>query len=275
MGPLLDDMPDAVDADGSLASPQRRRHRAAACRSLDEWAAERDRALARAARPTAVAATALTDEGSPDPGQRASTPGCRSGPRPRPAAVAQGPLRHRRRAAPCTACCRPIDLATGAGLDAAVAAQCEAEAIPDRAERRVDAGSAHALDSPSVREAAAPPALARGLRVHAGRRPAARGLRRPALPHARRAGRRRLQDRRHQRPGRARPPRRGLPPAGRQLRADVGAATGEPVGRVTFLFLTPTVRSSGTSPISTRRSIAYGISTSRRENLVGESDLAG
>jgi ATP-dependent helicase/nuclease subunit A len=49
-----------------------------------------------------------------------------------------------------------IDLATGAGLQPAVAAQCEAEAVPDRADdvtRLVRA----ALDSPSVRAAAAAP----------------------------------------------------------------------------------------------------------------------
>ncbi len=49
-----------------------------------------------------------------------------------------------------------IDLATGAGLDEAVAAQCEAEAVPGRADdvRRLVLA---ALDSPSVREAAASP----------------------------------------------------------------------------------------------------------------------
>ena len=89
-----------------------------------------------------------------------------------------------------------IDLATGDGLDAAVAAQCEAEAIPDRADEVARAGRATRSASPSVREAAAQPALARGLRLHARRRPPARGLRRPALPRRRRPGRRRLQDRR-------------------------------------------------------------------------------
>ena len=46
-----------------------------------------------------------------------------------------------------------VDLATGAGLDAAVAAQCEAEAVPDRADD-VRALVRHALGSPSVVEAA-------------------------------------------------------------------------------------------------------------------------
>jgi ATP-dependent helicase/nuclease subunit A len=49
-----------------------------------------------------------------------------------------------------------IDLATGAGLDAAVAAQCEAEAIPDRA-ADVDRLVSIALSSPTVLEAAGSP----------------------------------------------------------------------------------------------------------------------
>jgi len=49
-----------------------------------------------------------------------------------------------------------IDLATGTGLDEAVSAQCEAEAVPNRADdvRRL---ALSALDSPSVREAASCP----------------------------------------------------------------------------------------------------------------------
>ena len=52
-----------------------------------------------------------------------------------------------------------IDLATGDGLDAAVAAQCEAEAIPDRADQ-VRGLVADALRSPSVVAAAGSAALA-------------------------------------------------------------------------------------------------------------------
>src|SRR6202021_210726 len=49
-----------------------------------------------------------------------------------------------------------IDLADGSGLDAAVSAQCEAEAIPDRGDdvRRL---VLYALASPSVREASLRP----------------------------------------------------------------------------------------------------------------------
>ena len=49
-----------------------------------------------------------------------------------------------------------IDLASGAGLDEALVAQCEAEAVPDRA-RDVRMLVLQALESPSVVEAAASP----------------------------------------------------------------------------------------------------------------------
>lgn len=49
-----------------------------------------------------------------------------------------------------------VDLATGDGLDAAVAAQCQAEAIPDRADT-VAALARAALASPTVAEAATRP----------------------------------------------------------------------------------------------------------------------
>ena len=86
-----------------------------------------------------------------------------------------------------------IDLATGAGLDDAVAAQCQAEAVPDRADdvRAPGRGRARLGGGAGRRR---PPALARGVRLHADRRPAAGGLRRPALPGRRRPGRRRPQD---------------------------------------------------------------------------------
>ena len=110
-----------------------------------------------------------------------------------------------------------IDLATGAGLDDAVAAQCQAEAVPDRADDvRGLVEDALALAGGAGRRR--PPALARGVRLHADRRPAARGLRRPALPGRRRPGRRRPQDVRQRRPRRARPPGGGLPAAGCRLR---------------------------------------------------------
>ena len=110
-----------------------------------------------------------------------------------------------------------IDLATGDGLDDAVAAQCQAEAVPDRADdvrRLVQDALGVAVGAGRGRRAA----LARGVRLHAGRRPAARGLRRPPLPRRRRARGGRPQDVGHRRPRRARPARRGLPPPGRRLR---------------------------------------------------------
>jgi ATP-dependent helicase/nuclease subunit A len=140
-----------------------------------EWERERLLALARAARPTAVAATALTDEGGPDTGEPGAG-GVAGGVAARgsdlrlaPEATADPGLQKRPRDLDLppwlkgrygTAVGRAvhgvlqtIDLATGEGVDAAVAAQCEAEAIPDRVDQ-VRRLVGHALGSPLVREAA-------------------------------------------------------------------------------------------------------------------------
>ena len=196
--------------------------------------AEREAALDVAARPGAVAATALTDEGAPDlaradDARSRPAPSCRprsprrasrrsSTSRRRLLADARDPGEpggRRRRPGPAGADVDPglqkrprdldlppwlkgrygtavgravhgvlqtIDLATGDGLDDAVAAQCQAEAVPDRADdvRRLVRGRARRR-----RRCERPPraaALAGGLRLHPDRRPAARGLRRPPLP---------------------------------------------------------------------------------------------
>ena len=65
--------------------------------SLTEWAHERDTALARATRPSAIAATALTDDGAHDPAGDLEAGPAEATARSRPTAVAQGPLRHRDR----------------------------------------------------------------------------------------------------------------------------------------------------------------------------------
>ena len=122
---------------------------------FDEWSARRARALARASVPVAVAATALGAEGTPDGGAEPD-PGLRKRPRDLDLppwlkgryGTAVGRAVH--------GVLQVVDLATGGGLDSAVAAQCEAEAVPDRATdvRRL---ATAALASPSVKEAARSP----------------------------------------------------------------------------------------------------------------------
>ena len=158
-----------------------------------EWAAERTDALRRAARPTTVAATALTDEGEPD-SEGEPDPGLQKRPRDLDLppwlkgryGTAVGRAVH--------GVLQTIDLATGAGLDEALAAQCEAEAVPDRADDVRDAGAARRSGprrwwrrprSPHWREIYA---------CTPRRRAAARGVHRPPLPRPRRPGRGGLQD---------------------------------------------------------------------------------
>jgi len=117
-----------------------------------EWAAERAAALARASQVSTVAATALTDEGTRD-AEPVPDPGLQKRPRDLDLppwlkgryGTAVGRAVH--------GVLQTIDLASGDPLDAAVAAQCEAEAVADREEdvRRLVLA---ALASPSVREAA-------------------------------------------------------------------------------------------------------------------------
>ena len=156
---------------------------------FDEWAAERRAALERSARPIAVAATALTNgdrPGDPDglapgglgPGGLETSGSLELGDGRRvDAGLADGApsdpgLAKRPRdldlppwlkgrygtsvGRAVHGVLQIVDLRTGAGLDAAAAAQCEAEAIPDRVDE-VRALARAALDAPSVREAAAGP----------------------------------------------------------------------------------------------------------------------
>jgi ATP-dependent exoDNAse (exonuclease V) beta subunit len=154
MGLRLGVTPDAVDDTGWVlpappaAVPD-------AIPPFEEWAAERDAALTRATRPTAVAATALTDEGAPDPAAGLTDLGAGLQKRPRDLDLPPW-LKGRYGTAVGRAVhgtLQTIDLAIGAGLAEAVAAQCEAEAIPDRA-GQVRELVRHALGAPSVREAA-------------------------------------------------------------------------------------------------------------------------
>jgi ATP-dependent helicase/nuclease subunit A len=117
----------------------------------ERWIAEREQALAEAARPASVAATtiaqlavAATDPG-PDPGlakdeQEDERPAWRRG----RAGTAIGRAVH--------ATLQTVDLATGAGLDATARAQALAEGVPER-EREIRRLVESALAAPVVRTA--------------------------------------------------------------------------------------------------------------------------
>jgi ATP-dependent helicase/nuclease subunit A len=150
VGDLLDTLPDGPSETGVVTVPAPLRP--AAPPPFDEWTAERAAALVRASRPTTVAATALSDEGEPDTGEEV-----REGLEKRPRDLDLPPwLRGRYGSAVGRAVhgvLQVIDLGHGSGIAAAVAAQCEAEAIVERAgdvRGLVEA----ALDSSSVVEAA-------------------------------------------------------------------------------------------------------------------------
>ena len=153
MGALVDELPDGAEDVAALplvvvAPPP-------PPPPFAEWEAERTAAVVRASRPTAVAATALTDEGTPDSGAEPD-PGLEKRPRDLDLppwlkgryGTSVGRAVH--------GVLQTVDLRTGAGLDEALAAQCEAEAVPDRLDdvRRLVLA---ALGSPSVKEAAACP----------------------------------------------------------------------------------------------------------------------
>ena len=205
---------------------------------FDVWYRERAAALEAASRPGAVAATALTDEGAldveaePDPGLDK---------RPRDLDLPPW-LKGRYGTAVGRAVhgvLQSVDLTSGDGIDALVAAQCEAEAVPERADD-VQRLARVALDSPSVREAAASthwreiyvstPVAGRLLEGYVDllyRSPA--GLvvvdYKTAATSDPEELDRRVEHYRNQ---------------GASYATTVAAATGQAVARVTFLFLTPT-----------------------------------
>jgi len=133
---------------------------------FDVWQQDLTEALRRGSRPTTVAATALTDEGRPD--QQVEEPDTDE--EPTDEEPTEAGLRKRQpdqdlppwlkgrygtavgRAVHATL--QTVDLATGDGLASAVRAQCEAEAIPDRA-ADVTALAQAALATSTVVEAAA------------------------------------------------------------------------------------------------------------------------
>ena len=126
---------------------------------FEEWRAELDAALTAGSRPTTVAATALTAEGTPDPAHDEPMAGLQKRPRDLDLppwlkgryGTAVGRAVH--------ATLQTIDLANAAdlvGLAGAVAAQCEAEAIVDRVPE-VGALVQMALASPVVAAATGSP----------------------------------------------------------------------------------------------------------------------
>jgi ATP-dependent helicase/nuclease subunit A len=153
MGPeLFDALPDLGSTTDRVAPPVV----APPARLLphDEWRAELDAALTRSRRPTTVSASSLTEEGEPDVEEEPPDPGLQKRPRDLDLppwlkgryGTAVGRAVH--------GVLQAVDLATGEGLEAAVASQCEAEAVVDRTDevRRLVLS---ALGSPSVVAAAA------------------------------------------------------------------------------------------------------------------------
>jgi ATP-dependent exoDNAse (exonuclease V) beta subunit len=151
MGDRLDQLPDGVETTGSVTTVEG--ERPSPPLPFDEWANERATTLSTASRLTTVAASALTDDGTPDiepdPGlaKRARDidlpPWVKGRYGTSVGRAVHGVL-------------QTIDLASGAGLDEALLAQCEAEAVADRADD-VRALVLQALSAPSVVAAAASP----------------------------------------------------------------------------------------------------------------------
>ena len=235
MGDLLDRLPDAAETGKAVPSPVVEPPPAPV--PYEEWLGERTAALERASQPTTVAATALTDEGGLD---AEGDPDAGLQKRPRDLDLAPW-LKGRYGSSVGRAVhgvLQTVDLATGEGLEGAVAAQCEAEAIPERATDVRELVTA-ALGSASVIEAAAgqhwrevyvcTPVDSRMLEGYIDllyRTPD--GLvvvdYKTASTAAADELDRRIASYRNQ---------------GASYALTVGAVTGEPVARVTFLFLTP------------------------------------
>jgi ATP-dependent helicase/nuclease subunit A len=204
---------------------------------LSAWQSERDAALRRAARPGTVAATGLSAEGEPDPGDDAL-----AGLQKRARDLDLPPwLKGRYGTAVGRAVhgvLQTIPLATREGLDAAAAAQCEAEAIPERVDV-VRGLVVAALVSPSVREAAESPHWREVYAcVPVGRRLLEGYL---DLLYRGRDGLVIVDYKTAATVDEIELDRRvlGYRLQGASYARMVAAATGEPVARVTFVFLTP------------------------------------
>jgi ATP-dependent exoDNAse (exonuclease V) beta subunit len=235
MGPLLAGLPDGAGLVGTVRTPSR--HRPEPISPLAAWAAERDAALARAARPSTVAATALSGDGEPERADDVV-----AGLQKRPRDLDLPPwLKGRYGTAVGRAVhgvLQTVALDSGAGLDAAVSAQCEAEAIPERS-AVVATLARGALGSSSVREAARSP---HWREVYAAA-PVGGRLLEGYIDLLYRSGDGLVivdyktadtvdDGELHRRAA-------GYRLQGASYARLVAAATGEPVARVTFLFLTP------------------------------------
>lgn len=163
-GEGVDALPDAVAADVEPA-PVAVPAPPPAPAPFARWRAQLDEALAAGSRPTTVAATALTAEGAPDLARDEPEP--EPDPEPGAAGLQKRPrdldlppwLKGRYGTAVGRAVhgtLQTVDLADPVGLDGAVAAQCEAESIPDRAAEVAELARA-ALGSPVIAAATAGP----------------------------------------------------------------------------------------------------------------------
>ena len=154
MGPLLDECPTPpTHSARRRRRSERRRRRSRSSRSPSGRPSE-PTALACAVRPDGRRRHRAHRRRRSRSGRRARPPGCRSG---RATSTCRPWLKGRYGTAVGRAVhgtLQTIDLATGAGLDAAVAAQCEAEAIPDRADQVRRARHRTPSRAPSVRAAA-------------------------------------------------------------------------------------------------------------------------
>ena len=152
---LLDTLPDAVDEETFGVRTVEPPVPPAAPLPFARVGSRARTAVVAQSHPSTVAATALTDEGMADAGAEPD-----AGLEKRPRDLDLPPwLKGRYGTAVGRAVhgvLQTIDLGTGAGLDDAVAAQCEAEAITDR-RAEVRQLAEHALGSAIVREAAALP----------------------------------------------------------------------------------------------------------------------
>ncbi len=153
MGEMLADLPDGVGTWRPV--PEVVVEGPTPLQPFEAWASERAGALEAAARPRAVAATALSEEGMLD-AEAEPDPGLEKRPRDLDLppwlkgryGTAVGRAVH--------GVLQSVDLASGEGIEALVAAQCEAEAVPERVgdvQRLVRA----ALAAESVQRAAVSP----------------------------------------------------------------------------------------------------------------------
>ncbi|MDQ2727080.1 MAG: UvrD-helicase domain-containing protein [Actinomycetota bacterium] len=160
MGATVDDLPDAGIAVPVPAGPPAGAPPVVSPLPFEQWRSIRTATLVAASQPVAVAATALSEEGIADGDDRDPAEEPDPGLQKRPRDLDLPPwLKGRYGTAVGRAVhgvLQVVDLATGTGLEDAVAAQCEAEAIPTRADTVARLVRA-ALTAPVIVEAARSP----------------------------------------------------------------------------------------------------------------------